>query len=348
MITKFSFGGKPIYEGNNTVDIEEIVGEVVCAVIGGAVKSAIQPLCKSNDTYHARLAAIDSKMYAFDQAMGRELRKLQTMVADAPTDTQYNLGSTHTQIDRLHKQAGEIKERVEAIWQGSKIRDSHTHKRLDALETLIMQIPSLKEAKATEEAKIKDDAEAKAKQQKEAGLDLLIGEIELSVRSHNCLRNDGYKYIRDLVVKTPAELLRTPNFGHKSLHEIRLLLASMGLKLGMDIDSITTSLPPSVEPPKHYKELLSERAFGMVNMRHNDNDKEEFYETIGAKYRLSGARVNQIIKKAIYEMRRYYENQHRVKGASYRDILAALGDCKKLYQAVMPIGALGFITSNET
>ena len=62
-----------------------------------------------------------------------------------------------------------------------------------------------------------------------------VDELELSVRSANCLKNDNIIYIGDLVQKTEAEMLRTPNFGRKSLNEIKDVLASMGLRLGMDI-----------------------------------------------------------------------------------------------------------------
>ncbi|MCF7644793.1 DNA-directed RNA polymerase subunit alpha [Bacillus subtilis] len=62
-----------------------------------------------------------------------------------------------------------------------------------------------------------------------------VDELELSVRSANCLKNDNIVYIGDLIQKTEAEMLRTPNFGRKSLNEIKEVLASMGLHLGMEI-----------------------------------------------------------------------------------------------------------------
>jgi DNA-directed RNA polymerase subunit alpha len=62
-----------------------------------------------------------------------------------------------------------------------------------------------------------------------------VDELELSVRSANCLKNDNIVYIGDLIQKTEAEMLRTPNFGRKSLNEIKEVLTSMGLHLGMDI-----------------------------------------------------------------------------------------------------------------
>ena len=62
-----------------------------------------------------------------------------------------------------------------------------------------------------------------------------VDELELSVRSANCLKNDNIVYIGDLVQKTEAEMLRTPNFGRKSLNEIKEVLTNMGLHLGMEI-----------------------------------------------------------------------------------------------------------------
>jgi DNA-directed RNA polymerase subunit alpha len=73
-----------------------------------------------------------------------------------------------------------------------------------------------------------------------------VDELELSVRSANCLKNDNIIYIGDLVQKTEAEMLRTPNFGRKSLNEIKEVLAQMGLHLGMEIPAW---------PPENIEEL---------------------------------------------------------------------------------------------
>jgi len=67
------------------------------------------------------------------------------------------------------------------------------------------------------------------------GLLKKVDELELSVRSANCLKNDNIVYIGDLIQKSESEMLRTPNFGRKSLNEIKEVLASMGLHLGMEI-----------------------------------------------------------------------------------------------------------------
>ena len=63
-----------------------------------------------------------------------------------------------------------------------------------------------------------------------------VEELELSVRSANCLKNDEIIYIGDLVQKSESEMLRTPNFGRKSLNEIKEVLTSMSLELGMKIE----------------------------------------------------------------------------------------------------------------
>jgi DNA-directed RNA polymerase subunit alpha len=90
--------------------------------------------------------------------------------------------------------------------------------------------------------------EPRAKVEQEAASDLpfnknllrKVDELELSVRSANCLKNDNIVYIGDLVQKSEAEMLRTPNFGRKSLNEIKEVLSQMGLHLGMEI----TNWPP--------------------------------------------------------------------------------------------------------
>jgi DNA-directed RNA polymerase subunit alpha len=67
-------------------------------------------------------------------------------------------------------------------------------------------------------------------------LDKSVEELELSVRSYNCLKNANIRTIRELVQKTEGEMLKTKNFGRKSLNEIKEILQSMGLSLGMRLD----------------------------------------------------------------------------------------------------------------
>ncbi len=63
-----------------------------------------------------------------------------------------------------------------------------------------------------------------------------VSELELSVRAANCLKNDNIIYIGDLVQRTEAEMLKTPNFGRKSLNEIKQVLSDMNFHLGMEVD----------------------------------------------------------------------------------------------------------------
>ena len=72
-------------------------------------------------------------------------------------------------------------------------------------------------------------------------LDKSVEELELSVRSYNCLKNANIRTIRELVQKTEAEMLKTKNFGRKSLNEIKEILHTMGLSLGMRVDQPATA-----------------------------------------------------------------------------------------------------------
>ncbi len=76
-----------------------------------------------------------------------------------------------------------------------------------------------------------------------------VDELELSVRSANCLKNENMVYIGDLVQKSESEMLKTPNFGRKSLNEIKEVLSQMGLGLGMKLDNW---------PPENIEELAQE------------------------------------------------------------------------------------------
>ncbi|WP_116134292.1 DNA-directed RNA polymerase subunit alpha [Tropicimonas sp. IMCC34043] len=87
-----------------------------------------------------------------------------------------------------------------------------------------------------------EEPESATRQDEDDGLEFnplllkKVDELELSVRSANCLKNDNIVYIGDLIQKTEAEMLRTPNFGRKSLNEIKEVLSGMGLHLGMDVE----------------------------------------------------------------------------------------------------------------
>ena len=85
-----------------------------------------------------------------------------------------------------------------------------------------------------------------------------VEELELSVRSYNCLKNANIQTIGELVQKTEAEMLRTKNFGRKSLNEIKEILGGMGLSLGMKLDAHGRLVAPVPPPPGSVPEILPE------------------------------------------------------------------------------------------
>jgi DNA-directed RNA polymerase subunit alpha len=123
-------------------------------------------------------------------------------------------------------------------------------------------------------------------------LDRSVDELELSVRSYNCLKNASIQSIRDLVQKTEAEMLRTKNFGRKSLNEIKEILSGMGLQFGMKFDSqgrlvspsgvpVTPTLPPPPERDQDEPELAegeSEEAGPAEEAAPSEDRLEEFDE----------------------------------------------------------------------
>jgi DNA-directed RNA polymerase subunit alpha len=89
-----------------------------------------------------------------------------------------------------------------------------------------------------EEAEVQESAEAEGSEAMALNPNLLksVDELELSVRAHNCLKNAEIKNISDLVQRTEYDMLRTKNFGRKSLNEIKEILGTMGLSFGMRVD----------------------------------------------------------------------------------------------------------------
>jgi DNA-directed RNA polymerase subunit alpha len=93
-----------------------------------------------------------------------------------------------------------------------------------------------------------------------------VEELELSVRSYNCLKNANIQSIGELVQKTEAEMLKTKNFGRKSLNEIKEILAQMGLSLGMKIDEAGNAVPGPTS--------ISPAAALAANYSHFDDEDE--------------------------------------------------------------------------
>ncbi|HDH86997.1 MAG TPA: DNA-directed RNA polymerase subunit alpha, partial [Desulfobacteraceae bacterium] len=91
---------------------------------------------------------------------------------------------------------------------------------------------NFKEEEEAEEEKEEEEEEEKINE----NLFRSVSELELSVRSFNCLKNANIKYIYELVQKTESEMLKTKNFGRKSLNEIKGILEEMDLQFGMELE----------------------------------------------------------------------------------------------------------------
>jgi len=104
-----------------------------------------------------------------------------------------------------------------------------------------------------------------------------VEELELSVRSANCLQNANIKYIYELVQKTEAEMLKTKNFGRKSLNEIKDILGEMGLSLGMKLDGFVapTQPPKPADSDLDENRAMSERGAGAEDGAGIDEDDIE-------------------------------------------------------------------------
>jgi DNA-directed RNA polymerase subunit alpha len=99
-----------------------------------------------------------------------------------------------------------------------------------------------------EEIETSTSSEERKPEIRNENLNRSVEELELSVRSYNCLKNANIQTIGELVQKTEAEMLKTKNFGRKSLNEIKEILASMGLSLGMKIDEHGNAVPGPQAP----------------------------------------------------------------------------------------------------
>jgi DNA-directed RNA polymerase subunit alpha len=117
-----------------------------------------------------------------------------------------------------------------------------------------------------------------------------VDELELSVRSYNCLKNANIQTIADLVQKTEAEMLRTKNFGRKSLNEIKEILQGMGLQFGMKFDAQgrlisgsgqpVTPTAPSERPRDEDDEALRDAGEDLAPVEGEPEDDKDQYESL--------------------------------------------------------------------
>ncbi|MEJ2588114.1 MAG: DNA-directed RNA polymerase subunit alpha [Deltaproteobacteria bacterium] len=122
-----------------------------------------------------------------------------------------------------------------------------------------------------EEPEPEEDEEEEGKEKLNENLFRPVSDLELSVRSANCLQNANIKLIGELVQKTDAEMLKTKNFGRKSLNEIKSILEEMGLSLGMKLDNFPAAEPPSEDETK---EETSEKEDEPAEIEEEDEEEK--------------------------------------------------------------------------
>ncbi len=115
-------------------------------------------------------------------------------------------------------------------------------------------------------------------------LDKSVEELELSVRSYNCLKNANIRTIRELVAKTEAEMLKTKNFGRKSLNEIKEILTTMGLSLGMRMDQPTTATSDDLTIDDTSRRA---RVTGRTSSNETDHASQSCTSEVGSGHRAS-------------------------------------------------------------
>jgi DNA-directed RNA polymerase subunit alpha len=124
-----------------------------------------------------------------------------------------------------------------------------------------------------EEIEAESHSEEGRMQLRNENLNRSVEELELSVRSYNCLKNANIQTIGELVQKTEAEMLKTKNFGRKSLNEIKEILAQMGLSLGMKIDEHGNAVPGPTS-------VLPAATLAASYGRFDDDEEEDFADDL--------------------------------------------------------------------
>jgi len=180
-------------------------------------------------------------------SMEMRLRKGRGYVS-ADRNFDEDLGIGYIPVDSIHAPVRKVNYTVEDARLGQKTDydrltlEVWTNGAISPQDAVAMAAKILKDHMAIfinfEEAN--DDVVDFPSTEDERVLDQLnrsVDELELSVRSYNCLKNANIKTIYDLVTKTEPEMLKTKNFGRKSLNEIKDILAEMGLSLGMNVEA---------------------------------------------------------------------------------------------------------------
>ncbi len=229
--------------------------EVKAGMIAGSPNvQVVNPdhhICSLNEEgeLHAEIVAKNGRGYATNEMLKDETQPVGTIVIDAMFSpvrkvihnvTNARVGQ-HTDFDKLT---------LEVWTDGSLSAEDAVRGSAYILRDQLSVFTGIEEVPEETEKKVEEEGP-----KLNENLFRRIDELELSVRSSNCLENADIKYIGELVQRTEAEMLRTKNFGRKSLNEIKEILTEMGLNLGIKLESF---------PPRHELDRLSEQSGGVI------------------------------------------------------------------------------------
>lgn len=200
----------------------------------------------------ADVEVLDPDVHVATLAAGAELNiemRLKNGRGYVPADKNFDEDLTigYIPIDSVHSPIKKVNYVVEAARVGQETdydkltMDLWTNGCVRPAEALGLAAKLLKDhltifVNFEEELPVEEMADETEREVLDEHLNRSVDELELSVRSYNCLKNANIQTIGELVQKTEAEMLRTKNFGRKSLNEIKEILSSMGLSLGMRVD----------------------------------------------------------------------------------------------------------------
>ena len=234
----------------------ELVGEGVSQLKGGDIVTGGKVEVLNPDLVIATLdegATLEMKLYvAINKGY---VTAEENQAHDLPSDVIY-LDSVHTPIKRINYevQNARVGQRTDydklvfEIWTNGAVgpRDALGY-AAKIMKEYLHPFINFDESAGSEEP-----SHASKTMDLNENLYKPVSELELSVRSINCLQSAKIETIGELVQKTEAEMLKTKNFGRKSLNEIKLILQSMGLSLGMKLDGFDSKNKPPVVNPSEY------------------------------------------------------------------------------------------------
>jgi DNA-directed RNA polymerase subunit alpha len=227
------------------------------------------PVLSSSIEEDADIAVLDKNIYIATVAEGGRLEvelRVKNGRGYVPADRNYDedLPIGYIPVDSVHSPVRKVNYSVEAARLGQMTDyeklaiDVWTNGALTPQDAIGLASKLIKDHMSIfinfeEQPELREEMLESSNDPRLEYLDRSVEELELSVRSYNCLKNANIQSLRELVQKTESEMLKTKNFGRKSLNEIKEILTRMGLGLGMKFDEhgriIWPPMPSQTAPP---------------------------------------------------------------------------------------------------